>query len=207
MLERGVLSRSLPSQFDHFFQTTAAARCRSIFPQRLPHPGYGTVTGKWRVTHIGANPQIAAATANGARNRVPFFIAADGPVREARFPFVVSNGSVTHTPDGGVHDLFTIAGRSDAGSCTLAQPNFELMNQLNNLIFRIPTPVFGAGLIENIADATILANMHANASLKQHLAFPATPTPAATTALSRDSAGKRRTNRLRSLLARPTTWR
>jgi len=125
--------------------------------------------------NVGPNPQIAAATASGAQNRIPFFITADGPVREARFPFAVSNGSVTRTPDGGVHDLFTIAGRSDAGNCNLAQPNFELMHQLGNLIFRIPTPVFGAGLIENIADATILANMGANASLKQQLGISGHP--------------------------------
>ena len=120
--------------------------------------------------NIGPNPQIEAASAGGATNRVPFFITSDGPVREARFPFVVtSGGSLTKTPDGGVHALFTIAGRGDAGNCSLAQPNFEQMAQLHNLIFRIPTPVFGAGLIENIADATIIPNMNANSSLKQHL--------------------------------------
>ena len=43
------------------------------------------------------------------------------------------------------------------------------MQQAGNLIFRIPTPVFGAGLIENIPDGAIIANMRANASLKQHL--------------------------------------
>jgi CxxC motif-containing protein (DUF1111 family) len=49
------------------------------------------------------------------------------------------------------------------------------MQQLNNLIFRIPTPLFGAGLIENIADETILANMQANASLKQQLGISGHP--------------------------------
>src|SRR5208283_2854476 len=101
---------------------------------------------------------------------------ANCPVREARFPFIVtSGGSVTGTADGGVHALFTITGRSDAGSCTLAQPNCEQMADLHNLIFRIPTPVFGAGLIENIADATILANMKANSSLKQRLGISGHP--------------------------------
>ncbi len=120
--------------------------------------------------NIGPNPQIAAASAGGATNQVPFFVTADGPVREARFPFVVTPGGfVTGKPDGGVHALFTIAGRGDAGSCGLAQPNFEQMAQQHNLIFRIPTPVFGAGLIENIADAAILANMKANSSLKTRL--------------------------------------
>jgi len=49
------------------------------------------------------------------------------------------------------------------------------MRQLGNLVFRIPTPVFGAGLIENIADATILANMSANASLKRQLGIVGRP--------------------------------
>jgi CxxC motif-containing protein (DUF1111 family) len=43
------------------------------------------------------------------------------------------------------------------------------MQQLGNLIFRIPTPLYGGGLIENIPDETILANMQANATLKQQL--------------------------------------
>jgi CxxC motif-containing protein (DUF1111 family) len=125
--------------------------------------------------NIGPNPQIEAANAGGAANQIPGFITADGPVREVRFPFVVSNGSVTRTPDGGVHALYTITGRSDAGSCSLAQPNFQQMSQLHNMIFRIPTPVFGAGLIENIADSTILANMKANSSLKSRLGISGHP--------------------------------
>ncbi len=36
----------------------------------------------------------------------------------------------------------------------------------NNLSFRIPTPTYGAGLIEAIQDSTILANMNANRSAK-----------------------------------------
>jgi CxxC motif-containing protein (DUF1111 family) len=136
----------------------------------------GTSPAIAQYPNIGPNPQIQAANANGATNHIPFFITADGPVREARFPFVVnSNGSLTRTPDGGVHDLFTIAGRQDAGSCSLAQPNFQQIEQQGNLIFRIPTPTYGAGLIENIADATILANMQANSNLKQHLGISGHP--------------------------------
>ncbi|MGD0956020.1 MAG: di-heme oxidoredictase family protein [Candidatus Acidiferrales bacterium] len=37
------------------------------------------------------------------------------------------------------------------------------------MIFRIPTPLFGTGLIENISDETILANMNANSAAKQAL--------------------------------------
>ena len=120
--------------------------------------------------NIGPNPQVAAANADGALNTLPAFITTDGPVREVRFPFVVgANGAVTQMPDGGVHDLFTISGRPDAPGCTMAQPNFAQMQQAGNVIFRIPTPTFGAGLIENIADATIIANMNSNTLLKQRL--------------------------------------
>jgi CxxC motif-containing protein (DUF1111 family) len=126
--------------------------------------------------NIGQNPQIGAAGDAGATNAIPSFITADGPVREARFPFAVNSfGSLSQTPDGGVHDLFTIAGRSDASGCVMPQPDFERMERLHNLIFRIPTPVFGAGLIENIPDAAILANMDANAGLKQRLGISGHP--------------------------------
>jgi len=98
-------------------------------------------------TSPALNPQVAVATKNRASNAVPFFISLNGPVREARFK-----------SDGGVHDLYTIAGRTDAPGCTIAQPDFAAAAAAKNLIFRIPTPTFGAGLIEAIGDSTILAN-------------------------------------------------
>jgi CxxC motif-containing protein (DUF1111 family) len=110
------------------------------------------------------NPQVAFATKNGAANTVPSFITLNGPVREARF---VRNPD--GTPDGGVHDLFTIAGRADAPGCKLAQPDFEQELARRNVIFRIPTPVFGAGLIEQISDKVILANQAADAPMKRSL--------------------------------------
>ncbi|HEY0701237.1 MAG TPA: di-heme oxidoredictase family protein [Candidatus Acidoferrales bacterium] len=117
---------------------------------------------------LGQNPQLTVAYDAGGTNQIPSFITADGPVREARFPYAVnSSGQVNiQIADGGVHDLFTIAGRSDASGCVMSQPNYESMARQNNLIFRIPTPTFGAGLIENIADGTILANMAANPAAK-----------------------------------------
>src|SRR5712691_2365127 len=51
----------------------------------------------------------------------------------------------------------------------MAQPDFDTQAANNNLIFRIPTPVFGAGLIEQIPDSVIIANQAANASAKQAL--------------------------------------
>jgi CxxC motif-containing protein (DUF1111 family) len=117
------------------------------------------------------NPLTGIATLNGAKNTVPWFITQNGPVREARF-----KRNSDGTNNGEVHDLFVITGRSDAAGCNIAQPSFlPAGNPLSgqggnpNIIFRIPTPVFGAGLIEAIPDSAILANMKANASLKTGL--------------------------------------
>jgi CxxC motif-containing protein (DUF1111 family) len=151
------------------FNSNSCASCHA-----QPSVG-GTSPSTNAFPNIGPNPQVAVATADGATNTLPYFITSDGPVREARFPYVVANGSLTQTPDGGVHDIFSIAGRPDAPGCTMAQPNYEQAQQLGNLIFRIPTPVFGAGLIENIADATILNNMNANAALKAQLGISGYP--------------------------------
>ena len=111
-----------------------------------------------------ANPQVALANANGATNTVPPFITADGPVREARF---IRNRD--GSPDGGVHGLFTVAGRSDSGGCSLAQTNFarELSNR--NVIFRIPTPTFGLGLVEATPDAVLRDNLANNQRVKSSL--------------------------------------
>src|ERR1700751_2034695 len=71
-------------------------------------------------TSPSTNPEVAVATLDGAQNTVPSFITLHGPVREARF---VRNPN--GTPDGGVHDLFVISGRTDAPGCTITQPNFS----------------------------------------------------------------------------------
>jgi CxxC motif-containing protein (DUF1111 family) len=110
------------------------------------------------------NPQIAAALANGATNVIPSFITPDGPVREARF---IKNAD--GTPDGGVHDLFSIAGRSDAVGCNLPQPNFAAQLAAKNVIFRIPTPLFGLGFVENTPDYVLQANLAASARRRADL--------------------------------------
>jgi hypothetical protein len=116
-------------------------------------------------TSPATNPQVAFANKDGGTDRVPYFITVNGPVREARFKF-----NADGIRDGGVHNTATITGRmgADAG-CVLAQPNFAAQAASNNLIFRIPTPVFGAGLIEQIPDSAILANQASNATTKMQL--------------------------------------
>ncbi len=111
-----------------------------------------------------SNPQVALASFDGATNTVPSFITNTGPVREARF-IRNSNG----TNDGGVHGLYTITGRSDATGCTLAQPDFAGAESRNNVIFRIPTPVFGLGLVEATSDATLQANLAATQAARRAL--------------------------------------
>jgi CxxC motif-containing protein (DUF1111 family) len=127
-------------------------------------------------TSPAQNPLIAVAHLNGATNTVPWFTTPNGPIREARFK--KSNG----VPDGNVHALFVITGRSDAPGCNIAQFDFlPAGNPLTgqggnpNVIFRIPTPVFGAGLIEAIPDSVILANMQANATQKSALGISGHP--------------------------------
>lgn len=110
-----------------------------------------------------ANPQVALATLDGATNTVPSFITTDGPVREARF--ILTNG----LKDGGVHDLYTVTGRSDAGGCNLSQPDFVTAVNTGNVIFRIPTPIFGLGLVEATPDATLLASFNATANARAAL--------------------------------------
>jgi CxxC motif-containing protein (DUF1111 family) len=107
------------------------------------------------------NPQVQLASLHGATNSVPSFITPDGPVREARF-IRNPNGSL----DGGVHDLYTIAGRSDAVGCGLAQPDFAGALAANNVIFRIPTPLFGLGLVEATPDATLQSNLASTQSAR-----------------------------------------
>ena len=99
------------------------------------------------------NPQVAFASKMG--NSVPSFLSANGPIREARF-IRNANGSA----DGGVHSLFTIPG------CGFRE-DFKGAVANKNVIFRIPTPVFGAGLIEQISDSAILANLAANGTQKR----------------------------------------
>jgi CxxC motif-containing protein (DUF1111 family) len=102
-------------------------------------------------TSPSTNPQVARQPFMAPGNTLPSFIFQGGPVREMR----------SKSEGGGVHDLFVITGRPDAGGCNIAQLPFP-----SDVVFRIPTPVFGAGLIEAITDATIVANKGANAAAK-----------------------------------------
>jgi CxxC motif-containing protein (DUF1111 family) len=111
----------------------------------------------------------------GGQNNVPSFITQYGPIREVRF-----QRKPDGTPDGGVHALFTIVGRSDIGfpGCTAAElpsTDFETQYRAGNLSFRIPLQTFGLGLIEAIQDLTILNNSASTASLRAALGIGGIP--------------------------------
>ena len=133
-----------------------------------PAPG-GTSPASAIFPNVGPNPQsqvIANGVVNGSTNTIPYFVQANGPVREARFPFFFNlfGNPNPNAPNGGVEDLFTVSGRADAGTCSLQQPSFHIARLTNNIIFRIPTPVFGTGLMANLDDSTLLANHAAQAN-------------------------------------------
>ncbi len=156
------------------FNTNSCAACHAqpAVGGTSPHPTLG-------IAPFGnvPNPEVAMATLDrvtGGSQVVPPFVSPTGPVREARF----IRNLLTGAKDGGVHGLYTIAGRSDAPNCNLPQPDctsgqpcnpFATQLANNNVIFRIPTPVFGLGLIENVSDLALMANLQANDALKDSL--------------------------------------
>ena len=106
---------------------------------------------------------------------MPSFVALNGPVREARFKY-----NADGSRDGGVHALFVISGRKDddggdATDCTIQQEDFAAQLRRTNVIFRIPTPTFGMGLIEAITDATILGSQQASAPQRSALGIAGRP--------------------------------
>src|SRR5262245_34421203 len=111
----------------------------------------------------------------GATNRVPSFIQQFGPIREVRFARK-PDGS----PDGGVHQLFTVVGRSDVGvaGCTdavLPPIDFESEFRRGNARFRIPLQLFGLGIIDGIQDREILARHEATAPVRESLGIGGIP--------------------------------
>jgi CxxC motif-containing protein (DUF1111 family) len=134
-------------------QPTAGGSSPGLTAPEEPHP----------------NPQVALATLDGATNTVPSFITAHGPVLVARF---------VHKPDGSldgdVHGFYTIAGRTDAKGCTLKQPDFAQQMADNNIGFRIPSPLYGLGLVENTPDAALRANLASTADARSKLGIGGT---------------------------------
>jgi CxxC motif-containing protein (DUF1111 family) len=136
------------------FNSDSCVSCHS-----QPAPGGSGPAVNPQFTFTNGTPPLVAPN-----NTTPDFITANGPTREARFPFFFdSSGNVnTSALNGGVEELFTVTGRPDAGTCALSQPPFAQAEKANNIIFRIPLQVFGDGLVENLDESTLLSNQGAN---------------------------------------------
>ena len=152
------------------------------------------------------NPQVVRASTMAPlpANQIPAFLSITGPVREARF--------VRHpdgTPDGGVYDLFVIAGRVDApAGCAIRQPDFARELAMHNVVFRIPTPIFGGGLMEAISEASLRANLVSDPDgRKAAFGIEGRFNTTETMAPSCVSAGKPRISLSRSSPVRHTTWK
>jgi CxxC motif-containing protein (DUF1111 family) len=108
-------------------------------------------------TSPAVNPQVAFLTrTGGSAHTLPSYIRADGPVVEVRFK-----------RDNAVHQTFAI----DQPPCQLKVGPFPP----GQVTLRIPTPVYGLGLVEAIPDAVIVANQQADAAAKQALGIGGTP--------------------------------
>lgn len=123
-------------------------------------------------TSPSQNPQIALARFKRGNRAgdLPSFVSPDGPVRVARF--LKNNDG---TPDGTVHALLSIGDRPDAPGCAMAQPDIARELASHNVAFRIPTPVYGAGLVEQIPDSEIRRNLEANAARNKALGILGRP--------------------------------
>ena len=115
----------------------------------------------------------------GATNPVPSFIQQFGPIREVRFARKPDG-----TPDGGVHQLFTVVGRSDvfadgqAHACSaqaLPYTDFEKEYRRGNARFRIPLQLFGLGILDGIQDREIMARHEATAPARADLGIAGVP--------------------------------
>ena len=111
----------------------------------------------------------------GATNEVPSFIHQYGPIREVRFARKPDG-----TPDGGVHQLFTVVGRTDIGSSTCTEAalppvDFDSELRRGNLRFRIPLQLFGLGMIDGIQDSEILERHAATAAIRAQLGIGGVP--------------------------------
>ncbi len=109
----------------------------------------------------------------GKQNVVPSFEKQFGPIREVRFKFHPDGSR-----DGGVHQVWTVTGINNDPTiphCNIVQPDFATELAKGNLSFRIPTQMFGIGLMESIQDREIMAHHDAIAERSAALGITGHP--------------------------------
>jgi len=116
-------------------------------------------------TGSATNPQFLF-TSNGVApgNTMPSFITANGPTREARFPFYFNSKRLGNTsnPNGEWRLYLPLrAARMPAlaPAARRCRSPASLLPSLRTILSSgFPLRVFGAGLIENLDDSTLLSN-------------------------------------------------
>lgn len=109
----------------------------------------------------------------GKQNVVPDFEEQFGPIREVRF---LTNPD--GTPDGSVHQLYTLAGITTDPTipdCQQGQPDFAAHEASGNIAFRIPLQLFGLGLVDSIQDREIRAEFDNTATKRAALGINGRP--------------------------------
>jgi cytochrome c551/c552 len=133
----------------------------------VPNPGQPN-------PQLPENPQFRLVPHRfGKKNTVPSFEEQYGPIREVRFKYKPDG-----TRDGGVHQLWVVTGiKTDRTipNCKIAQPDFATQFRAGNLSFRIPTQMFGLGLIDAMQDREILAHHDATAAARASLGIGGHP--------------------------------
>jgi CxxC motif-containing protein (DUF1111 family) len=119
------------------------------------------------------NPELIAATDQNATNQNPQFpsgssftgpgfpeVPVNGPSIEVRFvKGLPATGNAAAVQPNDVGNLFTFQGRNDEPlNCSISQLGFTTLGP-KTISFRIPTPTFGAGLIENTPEFVLQANL------------------------------------------------
>ena len=92
------------------------------------------------------NNELAMATLRGATNTVPIFITSNSPTITPWRPSTQESDF-----------LYTIQGRSDAGTCTLAQPNWAAIVAAGDVFFMQPVELAGDGLVEATPSSTLVS--------------------------------------------------
>jgi CxxC motif-containing protein (DUF1111 family) len=176
----GVASSTLPPEplpgLGPSFNSQACVQCHSQPTVGGTSPGIVSIQVGPNVlelftsTGFTQNPEITAAHDRGASNVIPSFlpidvvsgpgfstVPVDGPTIEVRFvDGLAANGNAAAVQIGGVGELFTIQGRSDEPTgCSISQLTFTG----TPLGFRIPTPTFGLGLVENTTEPFLMTNL------------------------------------------------
>ena len=125
------------------FNSDSCGSCHS-----QPAPGGTSPNRKSPIPMLGKIRSSRSVSSWAAATKSQFFVTADGPD-----PRTASNQTAACTTRS------RFAGRCDAGMPTWRSLTSPPKKPRTISSFRIPTPVFGAGLIENISEDTLLANL------------------------------------------------